>query len=69
MTTDEEIDTSNHYFVGVRGNMVTSLILRQEFTQEQAFNLAAYLVTMAGMEAPDGGTEHFLKVLAAVQNA
>ncbi len=68
MNETENIDTANRYMIGVRGHMVTSLLLRQEFTQEEAFNLAAYLVTMAGMEAPDGGKEHFAKVLAAVQS-
>ena len=49
--TDTQIDTANKFWIGKQGNMIVSRMLNREFTEEEALNLAAWLVVMVGDEA------------------
>ena len=60
------IDTTNKYLVGIRGGNVVVLLPPRPgegISKENALNLAAYLVSMAG-----ASEEEFREVLQAVEN-
>lgn len=60
-----DIDTLNRFMVGLQGrDVVTLRALPSRFSPDDAMNLAAWLVSMAEMDA----THSFADVLAAVQN-
>jgi hypothetical protein len=64
---NDEIDTSNRAFVGVMGDhVVLPFPLRPKMNAEEAYNVAAWLVTMADIISRDG--ERFDKVRSAVRN-
>lgn len=66
-----EIDTTNQFAVGVRGDVVAILHEHRWLTPEQAINLAAWLVANAGVileDSRDELRERFLKTLDAVES-
>ena len=60
----DPIDTTNKFIVSAQGNDVLFLMPVSRITQEEALNLAAYLVALS--ERP---FEDFVKVYEAVCNA
>lgn len=44
-----DINPANKFMVGMRRDVITSMILGREFTKDEALNLAAYLVVMSEM--------------------
>lgn len=76
MTTEkksqsQEINTFNKFFVGVKGDYVALMMpakIPPQLTKQDAYLLAAYLVSMADITPPyDGPT--FTEVLKAVREA
>ncbi len=63
-TPDTEIDTLNRQMVGMRGNTIVVLLPKQEMTADEAMQHAAWLVTLAEMDAEHTFEEH----LKAVQD-
>jgi len=61
----DELDTANRFLVGKLGDKLRVLALfNRPLTQAEALNLAAWLVTLSGVDRVE-----FFRLLDAVQNA
>lgn len=58
------IDTMNRQLVGMRGGTIVVMLPKQEMTADEAMQHAAYLVTLAEMDA-DHTFEEYLKAVQA----
>lgn len=65
MTQDDDIDTTNLYGVGLRGERVVILRLRAELSKREALNLAAHLAALA----EEDDLERFNRLLHAVRES
>ncbi len=68
----DAIDTTNRFLVGMSGDGLVILgsarLLRGPITPDDALNLAAHLVVLAGILAADDCDERFCKIVKEIRN-